>query len=89
MVEGMRQLAQLADGLRDDELSLRVSAGSAGPGETRESNRRVRKGIGVTVLLMVLLISLHWSGAPGYGAAAVSAAAGAAVALLWILIRME
>lgn len=91
MIEGMRQLATLADGLRDDELSLRVAAGSAGPGEAQEQNRKVRKGIGVTVLLMVLLIGLHWSGPAGqeYSAVAASVAACAAVALLWILMRME
>ncbi|MEQ1945942.1 MAG: hypothetical protein ABL995_02055 [Bryobacteraceae bacterium] len=91
MIEGVRQLAHLADGLRDDELSFRVAAGSSGPGETEESNRKVRKGIGVTVLLVALLITLHWSGSapPGYSAAAGVAAGVCAVALLWILMRME
>jgi len=91
MIEGLRQVAHLADSLRDDELSLRVSAGSSGPGENRESNRRVRKGIGVTVLSMALLISLHWSttAGPGYSTVAVVAAACVAVMLLWILMRME
>ena len=91
MLEGMRQLAHLADGLRDDELSFRVAAGSTGPGETEESNRKVRKGIGVTVLLVTLLITLHWSGsAPAeYKVVAQVAAGCSAVALLWILLRMD
>lgn len=91
MLEGMRQLAHLADGLRDDELSFRVAAGSTGPGETEESNRKVRKGIGVTVLLVTLLITLHWSGSAPveYKVFAQVAAGCSAVALLWILFRME
>ncbi|MEQ1884815.1 MAG: hypothetical protein ABL967_07120 [Bryobacteraceae bacterium] len=91
LIEGMRQVAHLADGLRDDELSFRVAAGSAGPGETEESNRRVRKGIGVTVLLVALLVTLHWSGSapPGFSTAAGVAAGVCAVTLLWILLRME
>jgi hypothetical protein len=91
MIEGMRQLAHLADGLRDDELSFRVAAGSSGPGETEESNRRVRKGIGVTVLLVTLLVTLHWSGSapPEYRIAAQVAAGCSAITLLWILLRMD
>jgi hypothetical protein len=87
-IETMRQVSRLADGLRDNDLSLTL-APSLSEEASRDANRVVRNGVIVAVLVAVFLVCLRWGpqappASPGLvaGLALISAAG-----LLWMLSR--
>ncbi len=90
MAEGVRQFNRVADGLRADDLAIRVATGGLDRDGAAKTNRPVRNGIGMGMLLILFLVSMRWivSAPPPFAAVGAGTAALAALGVLWILVRL-